>query len=122
MHEQLISSVLPRSDSELGGHALHGTDPVAFFHVDLGQGRHNSFDTPKSVDMPKPARQEQLVEAELPAGDIALGVHTRHDNRVVEPIRVEYVPCSHKVHAAEPFNSLYVPAPHAEHASPFAPV
>eukprot|EP00961_Rhodomonas_salina_P043340 582929-Rhodomonas_salina.4 len=120
--EQLVFSTLASSESESAGHGLHGTEPVVFFHVALGQGRHSSRDTPKSVDVPYPGTQEQLPISELPDGEIAFGVHSTHDERLSEAIRVENVCSSHSVHAADPLTSLYVPAGQPAQAWPSGPV
>jgi hypothetical protein len=61
-----------------------------------------------------PALQVQLVEAELPAGELEFDGQTLHVEFVEAPTAVEYVPAEQSVHASGPVNTLYFPAAHAE--------
>jgi hypothetical protein len=79
-----------------GGHSLQASDPRA----DSGlyfPAIHSAQVSPSGPD--EPALQVQLVTAELPAGDVALGGHALHERA---DDSLEYLPAEQGIHVVDP--------------------
>jgi hypothetical protein len=68
-----------------------------------------------------PLSQVQLVNDELPAGELEFDGQAMHIELAEAPTAVEYVPAPHSVHAADPVAVLYFPAAHVAQLPPAGP-
>jgi len=91
-------------------HDAHGSTPGAVLYLPATHAVH----VPPLGPL-HPLLQVQLVEAELPLGELAFDGQALHVAVADAPTAVEYVPAVHCMHTVVPVNVLYLPASHAVH-------
>ncbi len=134
---QEAKAELPVDEFEFSGHARQVDDAVGLTAVEYFPAPQCLqivdpvdtlyFPAKHAVQAPpsgpvEPALQVQLVEAELPTGEMESCGQALHVELAEAPTGVEYFPASQSVHASDPVEVLYFPATHAVHVFPSGPV
>jgi len=94
-------------------HSVHTMLPVASLNFPAEHFVH----VPPS-DHHAPALHVQLVETELPKGELESVGHVEHVDSAVAPSTDENLPVAQSMHALAPASALYLPAAQLVHACP----
>jgi len=135
LHVQLVETELPKGQLESVGHVEHVDSVVAPSTAEnLPAAQSLQVLAPASAlylpaaqlvhagpEPVKPLLHMQAVEAELPAGETELVVHSEQVFSEVAPIACEYLDAPQSEHVSVPANALYCPVTHSVHVPPSGP-
>lgn len=117
LHWQTLLTAARCGCAEFSIQGVQSADPGLGLNVDTGHAEH----VPPLVPV-CPALHTQLVETELPAGELADAGQLVHALAAVAPTVARYVSAVQLVQTAGPGAVLNLPTAHARHAPPSGPV